>query len=444
VAHDGRLVYYFLSPTPGRMRLPRHHWQACQKLPNYPASVARQYSVVHFSHTTEYFAHNFSERKETILVRVLTNEDIGAVLDYPHAIDALYDALRAFAGGTAARRPRVDVLTPAAGDGEYARFTTADGVVRGGYYALRVKPEVIGWPEVDGVRRLSAYYGEPGHYGGFVMLCRTDNARLVAIIQDRHLQYVRTAALAGLGARYLARPESATLGMLGAGGYARSYARALATVLPLTRIKVYCPTPEHVEAYCAELRADGLPAQPASDPQDALAGADVVSTCTNSLRPVLFGAHLRPGMFVCNVSNRELDASARERITTVGHLAEQPRPLDLGGYQDGNFAIHLNTMSYVAGTEQERAGIPRGGGAGASFPGTDVSCVDWKTGRPLGRTSDEEITFLSDLAGGGAQGLSSGGLQGVELAGLAGRAYELAVTAGLGTELPDELFLQKD
>jgi alanine dehydrogenase len=378
------------------------------------------------------------------VVRVLTNEDVGAVLSYPHAVDALYDALRAFAAGEAARRPRVDVLAPAAGAGEYARFTTADGVVRGGYYALRVKPEVIHWPVVDGVRRLAAYYASPGHYGGFVMLCRTDNAQLVAIIQDRHLQYVRTAAVAALGARYLARPESATLGMLGAGGYARSYARALSAVLPLTRIKVYCPTPAHVEAYCAELRADGLPAEPAAGPDEALDGADVVSTCTNSLSPVLFGEHLRPGMFVCNVSNRELHASARERITTVGHLGQQPQPLDLGGYQDGNFAIHLNTMCYVAGREEERAGIPSGGGGGATFPGRHVACVDWPTGTPLGRTDDAEITFLVDLAGGGAQGLSSGGLQGVELAGLAGRAYELATAAGLGTELPDELFRQKD
>lgn len=386
--------------------------------------------------------HSTNEVGQT-LVRVLSNEDIGAVLDYPHAIDALYEALRAFAAGEAARRPRVDVLAPAT-DGEYARFTTADGVVRGGYYALRVKPEVIGWPVVDGVRRLSAYYSSPGHYGGLILLCRTDNAQLVAIIQDRHLQYVRTSALAGLGAHYLARPDSATLGMLGAGGYARSYARALASVLPLTRINVYCPTPAHVEAYCAELRAEGLPAEPAAGPEQALAGADVVSSCTNSLGPVLFGEHLRPGTFVCNVANRELDASARAAITTVGHLAEQPRPLDLGGYQDGNFAIHLNTMCYVAGSEEERAALPSGGGAGATFGGTHVSCVDWATGEPLGRTDDAEITFLSDLAGGGAQGLSSGGLQGVELAGLAGRAYDLATAAGLGTELPDDLFRQKD
>ncbi len=380
----------------------------------------------------------------TTVVRVLTNEDLGAVLDYPHAIDALYGSLAAFAAGEAARRPRVDVLAPAGTAGEYARFTTADGVVSGGYYALRVKPEVIHWPVVDGARRLSAYYSTPGHYGGFVLLFRTSDAALVAIIQDGHLRYVRTSALAGLGARYLARPDSAVLGMLGAGGFARSYARALATVLPLTRIKVYCPTPEHVEAYCAELRADGLPAEPATGPEEALDGADVVSTCTNSLPPVLFGEHLRPGMFVCNVSNRELHASARERITTVGHLAEQPTPLNLGGYQDDNFAIHLNTMCYVAGREEERAAIPRGGGAGAPFAGRHVACVDWMSGTPLGRTTDDEITFLSDLAGGGAQGLSSGGLQGVELAGLAGRAYELAAAAGLGTELPDELFLQKD
>lgn len=378
------------------------------------------------------------------MVRVLSNEDVSSVLDVTHSIDALYQGLAAFARGDAARRPRIDLLAPAAAPGEFTRFTTADGIVRGGYYALRLKPEVIGWPELDGVRRLSAHAVSPGHYGGIVLLCRTDNAQLVAILQDQYLQYVRTAALAGLGARYLARPDATTLGMLGAGGFARSYARALASVLPLRRIRVYCPTPEHVAAYCAELAAEGLPAEPAGTPEAALDGADVISTCTNSLEPVLFGEHLRPGVFVCNVSNRELHRSARERITTVGHLAHQPQPLDLGGYADGNFAVHLNTLCYVTGSPEERAQIPRGGGAGATFGGREVACVDWATGAPLGRTDPEEITFLRDLAGGGAQGLSSGGLQGVEVAALAGRAYDLACAAGLGTELPDSLYLQKE
>jgi alanine dehydrogenase len=379
------------------------------------------------------------------VVLVITNDDTRQVLDMPGCIDALYGSLAGYARGDAARVPRVDTLSPTSEPGKFTRFTTAAGVIRDSYYALRLKPEVIHWPVVDGVRRLTAYYGSQGYYGGVIFLCSTETSELVAIIQDWHLQRLRTGAAAGLSARYLARKDSQTLGMLGSGGFARTFAAGLAAELPLRKIKVFSPTPEHKHAYCAEMSERlNISVEPMDDPDSALADADVVAACTNSMEPVLHGHQLRPGVLICNVSNRELSKNARARITTVGHLAAQQQSLVLDGYRDANFDIRMNTMAYLTGSPEEREQIPRTTSGTGTSGYRHAECVDWTTGEPRGRQSDDEIILAGDLAGGPGHGLSSAGISGVEFTSLAVRAYESAQAANLGTKLPDDLFAQHD
>ena len=40
-----------------------------------------------------------------------------------------------------------------------------EGIVRGGYYAIRIKPDIISWPEVNGIKRRVTYCYEPGLLG---------------------------------------------------------------------------------------------------------------------------------------------------------------------------------------------------------------------------------------------------------------------------------------
>jgi alanine dehydrogenase len=374
-------------------------------------------------------------------MRVLTDHDIAAVLDLPVCIESLQDGFAAYARGDAVRRPRIDVISPTSREGEFVRFTTADGLIRGGYYALRFKPEVIHWPEVDGVRQLASYYLRPGMHGGLILLCWTDTAELVAIMQEEYLQCARVGALAGLGARYLARTDSSTLGVLGAGRFARTITAGLAAALPLKMIKVYSPSAEHLRAFCSEMsEALEIPVESAESGDSALSDVDVIATCTNSMEPVLHSSHLRPGLYICNVSSRELSRDALQQITTVGHLATQRQPLDLAGFKDDNFEVRMNTMCYVAGQEAERAGIPAGRRSGGGGKARHVACVDWLTGTALGRESDDEIMLLGDLSGGTEGALTSASLQGLQLVSLAGQAYERAATAGLGIKMPGELF----
>ena len=92
---------------------------------------------------------------------------------------------------------------------------------------------VISWPEMGGLRRRVTYCYQPGLYGGLVLLFRTENAELVAIMNDGFIQHMRVGATAALGARYLARSNAETVGIIGSGGMARSFALGFAAVRKL-------------------------------------------------------------------------------------------------------------------------------------------------------------------------------------------------------------------
>jgi len=89
----------------------------------------------------------------------------------------------------------------------------------------------------------------------------------------------RTGAATMLAAKYLARPESQTVGILGCGVQGRSNLEALQVGFKLTRVRAYDVDPDAREAYAREVSAQlGLEVIPVPDPKSAVAGSDMVVT----------------------------------------------------------------------------------------------------------------------------------------------------------------------
>ena len=378
------------------------------------------------------------------MVLILNNQELESVLDMRSCIDALYQGLRAFGRGDAVRRPRIDLFTPTSRPEQFACFSSMEGVVRGGYYAIRIKPDIVSWPVVDGLRRRVTYCYQPGLYGGIILVFRAENAELVAIMNDGYLQHMRVGATAALGAKYLSRSDAKVVGILGSGGMARSFAMGFAVVRSIETIKVYSPNREHLLAYCGEMSSKlGIEVIPERSPQEAVRGSDIVASCTSSLEPVLKGDWLEPGMYVAHVSNRELDPGVLRRLTIVGYLAFAEDPLKLSGFGDHKFEIRAGVMSYVAGQADETEGIPKTGQKALKIPNARwVPCVEWDTERPRGRESRSDIALLAEVASAFPSGLASSSIQGLQFASIAGRAYELAWALGLGMPLDLRHFLQ--
>src|SRR5204862_5300951 len=104
--------------------------------------------------------------------------------------------------------------------------------------------------------------------------------------------------------------------ILGSGVQARSHVEALRLVRNFEEIRVWSRTTEHAERFAKEIGAKAMPAE------DAVRGADVVVTATNSKTAVLKGSWLKPGCHVnavgaCRPDWRELDDETMANVVFV-------------------------------------------------------------------------------------------------------------------------------
>ncbi len=374
----------------------------------------------------------------------LTNDDQRRSIAPGDAIDALRDGLKSLATGDAIRRPRIDNYIPLRNDAVFA-FSSMEGGIRNGYYALRIKPDVMSFSWNGNVARSQTYCGEPGKYGGLVLLFSVRSGALVAIMNDGYVQHLRVAASAALGAQYLSRPDATTLGIVGSGWMARTIPLAISEVRNLTSIQVYSPNPEHLRAYCAQMNdLTDIEIRPVQSASSAVEGADIVCTCTTSLEPVISAEDIAPGTHLNYVRPWELGDDIRAIVDTEGILLDA-QPLLAGGFQDFNFGIRMGALSYAVGTADELSQIPYGS-APTAFPNAQlVKCIDWSTGRAYERRDANEITILATHSYGVRPGdaPSSAGTQGVQFAAVAGRLYDNARARGIGSPIGSNQWLQE-
>ena len=117
-----------------------------------------------------------------------------------------------------------------------------------------------------------------------------------AVVDGTSLTYVKTAADSALGARLLAKPEPKTLTLVGTGGLASHVVRAHLTAHPsIARVFVWGRRSEAAQSVADELKDLSADVSAASELQQAVQRADIVSCVTASTVPLVKGAWLKPG-----------------------------------------------------------------------------------------------------------------------------------------------------
>jgi ornithine cyclodeaminase/alanine dehydrogenase len=90
---------------------------------------------------------------------------------------------------------------------------------------------------------------------------------------------MRTGAATAVAARYLARPESSVVGVLGCGVQGRTNVEALNVLFPLQRVMAYDVDAETAHRYTQQIRASfGLEAVVVDIPREAVSGCDLIVT----------------------------------------------------------------------------------------------------------------------------------------------------------------------
>jgi hypothetical protein len=337
-------------------------------------------------------------------------------------------AYRDLARGEGVCRPRIDIRIPTPDPEKVYQWGTMEGGSTGGYFAIRIKSDIVYEREKDGIRTQEKYCSRPGLYCGLVLLTRIENGEPVAIIQDGWLQHMRVAADSAIGTALMAREDARTLGMLGSGGMAHSHVEALLAIRPVERLRIYSPTRENRERFGAEMaRHSGLKVEVLDDAREAYRGADILAACTDSTLPVIRGEWLEPGMHVVSIGGRPDDA-ALARFDRKLRLGTAPAPLGRP-----EFGVADEFLGYVARPADERWKKVRGGRKPpvVTGAGDEVFFADVVEGRAAARTSREQVTYSE-----------RGNIQGAQFYAVAAIVFEAARRAGLGRELPTEWFLQ--
>lgn len=343
-------------------------------------------------------------------------------------IAALERAYADLARGEAVCRPRIDIRIPTSDPSRCYQWGTMEGGSTAGYFAIRMKSDIVLEQTYAGVRTQEKYCGEPGQYCGFVLLFEIETGLPVAMLNDGYLQHERVAADAAIGTRLMARDGARAVGMLGSGGMARSHVAALVGVRPLERLRVFSPTREHRERFAREV-ADrfGIDAQAVDDPRDVYRGADILIACTDSAEAVIRGEWREPGMHVISVGGRP-DNAARARFDRTLRLGTAPAPVGRP-----ELATSDEYLGYVARANDPLWSRVRGGARAVQVTGqgTDVMYADVLAARAPARRSPDEITYSE-----------RGNVQGVQFYAVASAVYAEVRKRGLGRELPTAWFLQ--
>ena len=121
----------------------------------------------------------------------------------------------------------------------------------------------------------------------------------LAVMERSRLTEMATAAASAVGAKYLARPDSAVIGMIGCGGQGRSHLQALAALFDIRQAKAFDKRKGDLDAYVSEMsEKTGLDVQAAGSPEEAVRGSDIVSVSISPVEPVVRGEWLEAGAFV--------------------------------------------------------------------------------------------------------------------------------------------------
>jgi ornithine cyclodeaminase/alanine dehydrogenase-like protein (mu-crystallin family) len=268
-------------------------------------------------------------------------------------------------------------------------------------------------PSMDalGLKSVNVFRNNPSRglpaIHALVMLVDTETGQPAAIMDGSYLTALRTGAVSGAAADLLAREDSRTLTVIGAGAQGVTQIAAICAVRPIERVIAVDINEAALERLREGIRRDWPDllerVEISTNAPGAVRQADIVCTATTSRQPVFADADLKPGTHVSGVGAytpqmQEIPAETVVRATVVVDA------MDAALEEAGDLIIPLNQGLVSRDHFARELGMLVNG---------DVP----------GRTSREEITFFKSVG------------NAVQDVVVAKRAVERAEQRGVGLEI---------
>jgi ornithine cyclodeaminase/alanine dehydrogenase-like protein (mu-crystallin family) len=221
-------------------------------------------------------------------MRIVSRDELAQRASHADIIEALRKAFRSNFNAPPRHHHQIK-----RGSGDTASFLlmpswtewSNDG--KGGYAGLKT---VMVFPD-------NPRYGRPTIQANYLLFSIASGETL-ALMDGSEITVRRTAAASALAADYLARPNAATLLMVGAGALAPHVVKAHASVRPIRCVLLWNRSRSKAEALAQSLRLAGFSAECPATIEEAVTHADIISCATTSREPIIRGRWVKPGTHI--------------------------------------------------------------------------------------------------------------------------------------------------
>ncbi|HEY49432.1 MAG TPA: ornithine cyclodeaminase family protein [Dehalococcoidia bacterium] len=296
---------------------------------------------------------------------LLSRGDVAELLNMEEVTGVLEQTFREHAAGRAQMVPKVYVKL------EKGDFRAMPGAIPGAagvkWVNVHLENRELGLPSIMGI----FIYSDP------------NTGYPLAIMDATELTAYRTAATSAIASRYLARTDSRTMGLIGAGRQSYMHLESHARVFSLEEIKVYDMRPEAAVALISSFPRFNIKEASAEE----TAASDIVCTLTPATAPVVQASWVRLGTHIDAVGadapgKQELDPALLRMARVVVDDVTQACH---GGEINVAVSRGLFTKEQIQGTLGEViAGIKpgrEGDGDITIFDSTGLSIEDVATAR---------------------------------------------------------------
>lgn len=207
---------------------------------------------------------------------LLTKKDVAGLLDMKEVIGGVEQSFRDYAAGKTQMPSKVYIRL------DKGDFRAMPGAVPG---AVGVK-----WVNVHPLNR---NLGLPTVMG-LIIYSDPDTGYPLAVMDGSELTAYRTAATSATASKYLARPESRTLGLIGAGRQAQMHLLSHAAIFRLDAVRVYDVRAEAAREFVQYFPQFNVMSATAEEALDS----DIVCTLTPATSPVVRASWVKPGTHI--------------------------------------------------------------------------------------------------------------------------------------------------
>lgn len=173
---------------------------------------------------------------------------------------------------------------------------------------------------------------------GLVILNNAMTGIPIAVMDCTWMTAMRTGAATAVAAKYLARPNASSAGIIACGVQGRSNLKALSHLFDLERVKAYDLLPDIARQYAGEMSAElGIDVEVVDTPREAIRESDLVVTSSPMKKvpePVIEPGWLEEGAFAGVVDYdsywtaaalHEMDKLATDDVAQMAAAREQGR-----------------------------------------------------------------------------------------------------------------------